>query len=189
MWKLNLGQKYFLTQNNSTLIAFIVPNEIDVSNLGFKIIGTHTDSPVLKLAPNSVFKKNEYKMGNVQTYGAGLWHTWFDRPLKVGGKVVFRVKESQRIEERTWNSSKPLAIIPNLAIHLQTMQEREKFGYNKETHLKPLWSSFTADKLKGIDDEDSKHYKGLLSEISRDLAVETEDILEFDLQFYDANES
>lgn len=70
------------------------------------------------------------------------------------------------------------------------MQEREKFGYNKETHLKPMWSTITSDKLNNIDDDDeSRHYKGLLSEISKDLEVEVNSILDFDLQFYDANES
>jgi len=38
---------------------------METSKLGFKIIGTHTDSPVLKLAPNSVYNKNNYRMGNL----------------------------------------------------------------------------------------------------------------------------
>ncbi len=33
-----------------------------------------------------------------------------------------------------------MAIIPNLAIHLTPADERLKFGFNKETHLKPIWS-------------------------------------------------
>jgi len=30
--------------------------------------------------------------------------------------------------------------IPNLAIHLQTAEEREKFSFNKENHLRPIFS-------------------------------------------------
>ena len=52
-WDLEKGQKYFLTRNDSTLIAFTVGPKFNKEQTGFKIIGTHTDSPVLKLAPHS----------------------------------------------------------------------------------------------------------------------------------------
>jgi len=49
------------------------------------------------------------------------------------------------------------------------MQEREKFGYNKETHLKPIWSTIEVDKMNGLDNKDQRHYYGLLNEVSKDL--------------------
>jgi len=51
-WKLEGGKSYYFTRNNSTLVAFIVGNQAQQSGVSlFKIIGCHTDSPVLKLAP------------------------------------------------------------------------------------------------------------------------------------------
>lgn len=57
-----------------------------------------------------------------------------------------------------------MAIIPNLAIHLYTMSEREKFGYNKESHLKPIWSTCESEKMfKGEEgEENDRHYSGLM---------------------------
>ena len=69
------------------------------------------------------------------------------------------------------------------------MQEREKFGYNKETHLKPIWSTIEVDKMNGLDNKDQRHYYGLLNEVSKDLQVDVDQILDFDLQLYDTNES
>ena len=47
-------------------------------------------SPCLKLKPVSKGKKSGYLMANVEPYGGGLWHTWFDRDLTVAGRVIVR---------------------------------------------------------------------------------------------------
>lgn len=45
------------------------------------------------------------------------------------------------------------------------MSEREKFGYNKETHLKPIWSTNVTEKAHQLatpEDNNPRHYQGLL---------------------------
>lgn len=92
--------------------------KFNLEQTGFKIIGTHTDSPVLKLAPQSKMDgRLDFTQAAVQTYGGGLWHTWFDRPLSLAGKVIVQ-EEQGKITSRNWKSAKSMAIIPNLAIHL-----------------------------------------------------------------------
>ena len=55
----------------------------------FKIVGCHTDSPVLKLAPNAkIDNKFGFQQMNMQCYGGGLWRTWFDRDLGLAGRVI-----------------------------------------------------------------------------------------------------
>ena len=86
------GGKYYYTRNTSTLVAFIVGGSYAASTPGgFKVIGGHTDSPNLRIKPCS---KKEGASGitqlNVECYGGGLWHTWFDRDLSVAGRVIIR---------------------------------------------------------------------------------------------------
>lgn len=39
-----------------------------------------------------------FRMLNVETYGSGLWHTWFDRDLSVAGRALLR--EGDRLVHR-----------------------------------------------------------------------------------------
>lgn len=82
-WALEQGGKYYFTRNLTTLVAFTVGDAFDANNTGFKIVGAHTDSPCLRLAPVSKLVQNGMHQTAVTTYGGGLWHTWFDRSQMV----------------------------------------------------------------------------------------------------------
>ncbi|PRQ20955.1 putative aspartyl aminopeptidase [Rosa chinensis] len=88
-WKLEAGKKYYFTRNYSTIVAFAIGKKFVAGN-GFHIVGAHTDSPCLKLKPVSEVAKGRYLEVGVQTYGDGLWHTWFDRDLTIAGRVIVR---------------------------------------------------------------------------------------------------
>ncbi|KAJ4895158.1 Peptidase M18 protein [Raphanus sativus] len=83
-WKLEAGRKYFFTRNYSTIVAFAIGKKYVAGN-GFHIIGAHTDSPCLKLKPVSKITKGGCLEVGVQTYGCGLWYTWFD---PFGGNLI-----------------------------------------------------------------------------------------------------
>ena len=126
------GGKYFFVRGG-TLVAFFVGAAFKVGN-GFNIVGAHTDSPVLKLKPCS--KKNAHGciQINVEAYGGGLWHTWFDRELSLAGAVIVREKDGAYCKKLV-HVKRPLLRIPNLCIHLTSAEDRGKFAPNKETHL------------------------------------------------------
>lgn len=84
---------------------------------GFHVIAAHTDSPCLKLKPKSASSKSGYLMVNVQTYGGGLWHTWFDRDLSLAGRVIVRVDDGS-FSHKLVKIKRPLLRVPTLAIHL-----------------------------------------------------------------------
>ena len=45
----------------------------------------------MQVKPNSKKDKSGYHMVGVEWYGGGIWHTWFDRDLTIGGRVLVRV--------------------------------------------------------------------------------------------------
>jgi aspartyl aminopeptidase len=95
-WNLTPGKSYFFTRNQATIVAFSLGNKCNEGVDLLKIVGCHTDSPCLKLAPVSkVDNKAGFQQLNMQTYGGGIWRTWFDRDLGLAGKVVYKDKETE----------------------------------------------------------------------------------------------
>lgn len=192
-WELNAGGKYFLTRNNSSIIAFTIGGKFDRKNTGFKILGAHTDSPCLRLAPISKASSQSFQELCVTTYGGGLWHTWFDRELSMAGKVIYKNAKTGSHDSKLFNITRPLLKIPNLAIHLTPPESRGKFEFNKESHLRPILCSEIYEKLlKGPEGEKKsdevsgiakKHNEGLLNLIRKEAQLDQNDVI-IDLDGY-----
>ena len=138
-WSLCEGGKYFIERNGS-LLAFTVGN---VDNFTYKIAASHLDSPALKLKENPLMENAGGCTLNVERYGGGLWHTFFDRPLKLAGRVV--TLENGRVQQTTVQSPF-LVSIPSLAVHLNR-NANDSFTVNAQTDLPPLLS-LTKDESK-----------------------------------------
>ncbi len=128
-WELRRGGKYFVTRNGSSLIAFAIGD-----GNGFKIVASHTDSPCLKLKENPVTTTEKFKKLNVEPYGGGIWYTFFDRKLKLAGRVVR--EKAGTIAAENYVSDFTL-VIPSLAVHMQR-EVNEKFSPNPQVDLLPL---------------------------------------------------
>jgi len=157
-WGLKAGGKYYFTRNMTTLIAFAVGNKFQIcqhsgqGGSGFTIIGAHTDSPCPKLKPVSKLTKSGYLSLSVVGYGGGLWHTWFDRDLSLAGRVLVRDPEGST-SARLVRIERPIVRIPNLAIHLQSDEERRGFAPNLQTHFPPVLASEIKAQLEATTHE------------------------------------
>ncbi|MBQ9662621.1 MAG: M18 family aminopeptidase [Oscillospiraceae bacterium] len=133
-WKLQEGGKYFVTRNDSALIAFRIPRR---SFRGFMIMASHSDSPVLKIKENpEITVDGKYTKLNVELYGGALLGPWFDRPLSVAGRVL--VRTDSRISSKLLNIPRDLVLIPSLAIHMdRTANEGRALKVQKD--MLPLY--------------------------------------------------
>ena len=66
-------------------------------------------------------------------YGGGIWHTWLDRDLSLGGRVV--IKKNDKLEVKIYQSKKSIAKISTIAIHLKSSNPLD---IKKENDLKPI---------------------------------------------------
>jgi len=176
------GGKYYYNRNRSTLVAFTV-GELYQPGGEFKVIGAHTDSPVLKVKPVSARTAHGYLQVAVECYGGGLWHTWFDRDLSLAGCVILDNKAGG-FQRRLVRIARPVLRVPSLCIHLQSAEERGKFAPNKETHLQPVLS-MVQESLNKEEGLDGRHCPALLALLAEELGVEPAQIKDLELSLCD----
>jgi aspartyl aminopeptidase len=178
-WSLEQGGKYYLTRNDSSVIAFTYPK-----NKNYVMVGTHTDSPNLKLKPNPIIKEHGVVKFGVEPYGGVLLNTWFDRDLSLAGRVSY-LNSQNIIEDVLIDVKKAIAIIPSLAIHLDR-EVNEKKSVNAQTDISPILTcreDFTKE-TGGFD------FNEFLKE--QLLTCGVEDIIEFyahELSLYDTQKA
>ncbi|MBA3025213.1 MAG: M18 family aminopeptidase [Sulfurimonas sp.] len=130
-WNLEINQKYYVTRNDSSIIAFTYPGAKN-----YLLVGAHTDSPNLKLKPNPTIKEHGVVKFGVEPYGGILLNPWFDRDLSLAGRVSY-LNAKNVIKEALIDVRKPLAIIPSLAIHLDREANNTK-SINAQTDISPI---------------------------------------------------
>ncbi|KAK7391447.1 hypothetical protein VNO78_19863 [Psophocarpus tetragonolobus] len=192
-WDLKPGGRYFFSRNMSCLVAFAVGEMYNVGD-AFHVIAAHTDSPCLKLKPKTASCKSNYSMVNVQTYGAGLWHTWFDRDLSLAGRVILRTSHDSFLHQLV-KIDRPILRIPTLAIHLDRTVNQDGFKPNLETHLLPVLSMKPAVTSLESKDKNSAlsskppHHPLLMQILSDELNCDVDDIVNIELNVCDTQPS
>ncbi|KAJ9612428.1 hypothetical protein H2200_004025 [Cladophialophora chaetospira] len=198
------GGKYFLTRNGSTIVAFAIGKKWRPGN-PISMVGAHTDSPCLRIKPVSKKQGDGFLQVGVETYGGGLWHTWFDRDLSIAGRVMVRGKDSNVVQKLV-HVKKPILRIPTLAVHLD---RQEKFEFNKETQLFPI-AGLVAAELKRQDSKKSKteaeeeeqdkpfsplkaittrHHPHIVELIASEAGVAPEEVIDFEVVLYDTQKA
>ncbi len=168
-WELKPHGKYYVVRQTS-VIAFVAGTK-PLTEAGFHIVGSHIDSPGMKIKPDSLKTEKGVSRVAVEVYGGPILSTWLDRELGIAGRVALTL-DDKSIVIRPVDLKKPAAIIPNAAIHLNREVNRG-FEYNKQIHLQAILtsSSGSADPLREA--------------VAASLGTQAERIGEMELFFYD----
>lgn len=172
-WNLQKNRRYFITVNDSALIAFDI-GEGSVEEQGFKIIATHTDSPTFRIKPSPQMKVKNYLKLNTEGYGGPILHTWLDRPLSVAGRVILKGDSPFKSKKKLVDFKKPIAIIPSLAIHMNR-KVNKGIELNKQKDTLPLL---------GIIEEELENNNKIMNLLANYLEIDFKEILDFDLFLY-----
>ncbi|OCL05422.1 peptidase M18, aminopeptidase I [Glonium stellatum] len=199
--------KYYLTRNGSSIVAFAIGQKWKPGN-PISMIGAHTDSPCLRIKPVSKRQSDGFIQVGVETYGGGLWHTWFDRDLSIAGRAMVKTKDGA-IEQRLVKVDRPILRVPTLAIHLE---RQENFQFNKETQLFPIAGLVSAelnreggtakeskDNIEGEKEDGQpfeplqtptdRHHPYIVQIIAEEAGVEPSEIMDFEIVLYDTQKS
>lgn len=168
-WELVPGEGYYVTRNDSALIAFRLPEK---PTRGFHMTAAHSDSPTFKIKelPEMTVEEHYVKL-NTEKYGGMILSTWLDRALSVAGRVV--VREGRELVTKLVNVDKDLLVIPNVAIHMNR-EMNQGVAYNPQCDMLPLFADCSEGKKKNA----------FMKRIAKAAGVKVEDILSHDLFLY-----
>lgn len=175
-WALKPGGSYFVTKNDSAVIAFRVGLK-PPAEAGFRLIGSHTDAPGFRVKPNAeTVSGKRYLRLNTEVYGGPIHHTWMDRPLTIAGRVMVATEQVMKPEAKLVCFDKPMAIIPNLSIHMNR-EVNKGAKFNPQTQLLPLVA---------LTEKDEATEEWLKKRLAKELNLEADRILDWDLYLADA---
>ena len=187
-WTLEAGRGYFVNVYDTTLVGFVIGEDISISASGeipdeasiprLRITAAHTDWPCLMVKPSPELTYGPYAKLNVSVYGGPILNTWLDRPLSLAGKVCLRGEDPFRPQVRLIDFKRPLLTIPNLAIHFNR-EVNKGIELNPQVDLQPI--------LSILDDTLNKD-TFFLDLLAEELNCDKKDILDYQCYLYNCDE-
>ncbi len=160
-------------RSGGALVAWV--DEGRSSDAPLRIIGAHTDSPNLRVKPLPDHGSLGLRQVGVEVYGGALLNSWLDRDLGVSGRVVIREGAGRTV--RLVRDDRPVARIPQLAIHLDRGVTDKGLVLNPQNHLSPVMGAGLAE---------PGAFVGSLAALAD---VDPSDVLAFDAMFHDLSPS
>jgi aspartyl aminopeptidase len=174
IWRSEGAGRFYITRNDSSLVA-VKLGKRPLAESGMRMVGAHTDSPCLRVKPHPEIHQQGFWQLGVEVYGGALLAPWFDRDLSLAGRVTYRA--AGKVESQLIDFQRPIAVIPNLAIHLNR-EANSGWEINKQLELPPILAQLAAG--------EQREFRDLLAEqLSREHGITADAVLDYELSFYD----
>lgn len=182
--KINVGDKIYVTKNDSSVYAFEIGKET-LANNGFHMICAHCDSPTFRIKPNAeMLCEGGIVKLNTEVYGGPILSTWFDRPLTLAGRVILKGESAMEPKSVLIHIKRPLLQISNLAIHFNR-QVNDGVKLSRQSDVLPILGIINDNLERG-----NMLMNVICEEVNKELVgknqVNVGDILDFDLYLADA---
>lgn len=173
-WHTEPGGRYYVTRNDSSIIAFRLGHRAPLEG-GLRLVGAHTDSPCLRVKPQPELQRHGFFQLGVEVYGGALLAPWFDRDLSLAGRVTFR--EGGKVQSLLIDFQQPIAVVPNLAIHLNR-EANQGWPINAQNELPPI--------LAQVSGDERADFRALLADrLAEEHGISADAVLDYELSFYD----
>ena len=162
-----IPKKFFVVRNESAIFAG------KIGTLDCAIFtGSHIDYPCFKVNLDTSETAEKIEKLKVTEYGYTKSSVWFDRDLAICGLVNY--KKDGKTLQKVIRINKAIATIPSISPEYKIPTVSKK----------PLVNEMSP--IIGFNDtkESTKKFIGI---IAKEVGCETDDIIDFDLSFYDAN--
>lgn len=176
-WEMEPGSRHYVVKNGTAVIAWVTGDD---PAAGYSIIAAHSDSPGFRIKPNPEMACGTSAAGhtlaklNTEVYGGAIFHTWFDRPLGLSGRVVLRSADPVFAPEHvTVRIEHPALVIPHLAIHFKR-DVNTSLQLSAQKDMLPVLG-YVEGELRGT----------LRRIVAEHLEVDQQEILDFDLTLFD----
>lgn len=123
------GDRFVL--RDGSLIAWSAPDGTDAAT-PFRIVGSHTDSPALKLKPNPQLGAEGLAQVGVEIYGGPLLNSWLDRELRMAGRLALSDGSTVLVD------TPGLLRVPQLAVHLDRAVNKDGLQLDPQRHMQPI---------------------------------------------------
>jgi aspartyl aminopeptidase len=176
-WATVPGGRYYVTRNDSSIIAIKLGKHSPLLAVSAWSAPTPTARACgSSRSPSCSARASATGRGSVWRRPAG---PWFDRDLSLAGRVTYR--RDGKVESQLIDFKLPIAIIPNLAIHLNRTAN-EGWAINPQNELPPILAQVAGDER--ID------FRALLTEqLAREHELIADVVLDYELSFYDTQDA
>lgn len=174
-WNLQPGGKYYICPFGTSVFAFRIGENFS-GIPAFTLASAHIDNPGLRIKQNPAMKTSAGMRLNAEVYGGAIYHTWFDRPLSIAGRVALKASDSLQPHMELIDFRRPVVELPNLAFHLNR-SVNEQNALNPQIDMLPLCSSLGRDEADYFNEQ-----------IAAELNTSCDNILCYELCVYNTEE-
>ncbi len=137
------GQRFVV--RDGAIIAWVAAGKASAST-PWRIVGSHTDSPALKLKPNPQLHAEGMTQAAVEIYGGPLLNSWLDRELRLAGRLALRDGSTVLVQTPAFLR------VPQLCVHLDRAVNKDGLALDPQRHMQPVAALGEVDLLEMLAD-------------------------------------